>query len=316
MTDTSDYSFFPVRHPKLLEFYTKQKNVFWTPQEIDMSSDREDWDNLDEPSQRFIKFVLCFFAQADGIVIENIMERFQEETSKWKEAKAFYTMQNAMEMIHNETYSLLIETFITNHEEKAKAFNAIQHYPSIGNIASWMIKWLKSDQPLTKRVIAFACVEGVLFSGAFAAIYWIKRKNILHGLTKANEFIARDEGIHKDFGVALYHHLVNEGYERLSEAEVYEIVDESIEVSEKFIREALQVELIGMNADDMIKYVKCTADSLISDLGYEKRYREENPFEWMVSIGITNKTNFFEERVSEYAKPSTGSFTFKVSDDF
>lgn len=316
MTSTTDYAFFPINHPSLLKHYTDQKNVFWTPQEIDMSSDRADWDELDEDSKRFIKFILCFFAQADGIVIENLMERFQSETSKWKEAKAFYTLQNAMEMIHSETYSLLIETFISDPEEKRKAFDAISNYPSIKKIADWMIYWMRSDAPLTERVIAFACVEGVIFSGAFAAIYWIKRKNILHGLTKANEFIARDEGIHKDFGVTLYHHLLSDGDERLSQERVNVIVNSAMDVAEEFIRDALQVDLIGMSADEMTDYVKCTANDLVVNLGYDRIYNVENPFDWMVSIGMTNKTNFFEERVSEYAKAGDGDFEFDEDADF
>lgn len=316
--DFSKYCFLPMKYKTLEKYYHDQKNAFWTPSEIDMSKDREDWINLDEGTQKFLTFVLSFFAQADGIVIENLIENFQRETNEYKEANAFYCMQNAIETIHNETYSLMIETFIQDLKERERALNAIDNYPSIRKIAEWMMKWMHSGRPLMERVIAMACVEGIFFSGAFCAIYWIKKSNKLRGLCKANEFIARDEALHTEFAIALYHHytsVVNK-CPLLEEDIVHSIIKESMEVSENFIRDALNVELIGMNADEMIKYVRCTADRLSMSLGYDKIYGAENPFDWMMLIALPNKTNFFEDTVSEYSKVKTSNFEFEVSDDF
>jgi len=310
-----DYAFLPIKNPRLIKYYTDQKNVFWTPADIDMSGDREDWNKLDDNTKHFIKFILCFFAQADGIVIENLMGRFQEETSKWKEAKAFYAMQNAMETIHNETYSLLIEAFITDNDEKNKAFNAISNYKSIKKIADWIIAWMNSDTPLTERVIAFCCVEGVLFSGAFAAIYWVKRLNILKGLCKSNEYIQRDECIHKDFGCELYHFLQTQGFDKVTDKRVREIIESCMVVVEEFINDALKVDLIGMNSSELLDYVKCTADNLSEQLGYKKVFEVENPYDWMATIGMTNKTNFFEDRVTEYSQ-NDSKFSFEEKEDF
>jgi len=317
MTSSTKYSYLPLDYPILDTFYQKQKEVLWTPQEIDMSHDRYDWDKLNDNEKRFIEFILCFFAQADGIVIENLFENFQAETGQIKEARAFYAVQNFIETVHNETYSLLIDTFIRDAERKEMAFNAIDNYPSIKAISELIFKWMNKERPLTERIVAFCCVEGVLFSGAFAAIYWIKRKNLLSGLCKANEFIARDEAIHTTFGVALYHTFtgIRHDFPLLSQQRVFEIIDEFMNTSESFIRDALQVDMIGMCADDMVDYVKCTADVLCESLGYEKRYCKINPFDWMTIIGMPNKTNFFEDRPSEYAKSSSNDFTFKIDVD-
>ncbi len=308
----SKYCFLPMKYPKLLQYYEKQRDAFWTPGEIDMGKDRSDWLSLEPAERKFLTFILAFFAQADGIVIENLIENFQRETSEIKEVNAFYCMQNAMEMIHNETYSMMIETFIQDLQEREKALNAIDNYPSIKKIADWMMMWMKSDSPLMERVIAFACVEGIFFSGAFCAIYWIKKSNKLRGLCKANEFIARDEALHTEFAIALYHHYTSVGKRAplLDQKVVYSIIGSAMNVAEEFIRDALHVELIGMNAEEMIQYVKCTADSLITSLGYEALYNVENPFDWMMMIALPNKTNFFEDTVSEYSKNKKNDFNF------
>lgn len=307
--DFSKYSYFPIKYPTLERFYQDQKDVFWTPGEIDYSKDRNDWDKLDENTKKFIKFILFFFAQADGIVNENLIENFKKQTSEYKEARNFYAAQEFIEVIHNETYSLLIETFIRDSEEKKKAFNAIKYYPSIRKIAEWMFSWMDKKRNLMERLIAFACVEGIFFSGAFAAVYWIKKKNILPSLCKANEFIARDEGIHTRFAIELYKVMtdVDHKHERLSEETVHKIIKSAMEVAEEFNRDALCVDLIGMNADDMIDYVKCTADTLSSSLGYNRIYKVDNPFEWMLVIGLPNKANFFETRPTEYARQESDS---------
>jgi ribonucleoside-diphosphate reductase beta chain len=315
--DYSQYSFFPIERGDLIAFYQRQKAVVWSPQELDVSRDRSDWDNLDDGTKTFIKFILFFFAQADGIVNENLITHFKQETSFFKEATFFYSAQEYIETIHNETYSILIETFIRDRQEKMRGYNAIKHYPSISKIADWMFEWMNSERSLTERVVAFACVEGIFFSSAFAAIYWIKRRNILQGLCKANEWIARDEALHTEFAVALYHELTKERFSRLPEDTVHSIIKSAVTVSESFVRDALQVDLIGMNADDMVDYVKCTGDVVSMSFGYNSIYKVENPFTWMAVISLPNRSNFFESKVSEYAKPADDAdMTFDLDADF
>lgn len=312
-----DYSFFPIKNPRLEEYYQKQKNMFWTPQEIDYSEDRQQWDSLDDDTKKFLEFILFFFSQADGIVNENLIENFKRETSVYKEASFFYAMQEAIEVIHNETYSLLIETFIRDEEKKAKAFNAISHFPSIRALAEWMFSWMNKDIPLSERVIAFSCVEGVFFTSAFAAVYWIKKRNILQGLCKANEFIARDEALHTEFAVSLYHTLVKDSPEaELSRERVFEILGSAAQVSETFIRDALHVDLVGLSGDDMVNYMKCTVNSLSTSLGYGNIFDVENPFPWMSVIALPNKSNFFETKVSEYGRQATSDYTFDLDIEF
>ena len=316
--DLSKYSFFPIKYHTLENFYQRQKDMFWTPAEIDFRTDRLDYEMLDENSREFIKFILLFFSQADGIINENLIDNFKKETSCYKEAGHFYAAQEFMEVIHNETYSMLIETLIRDPEEKAKAFNAIKYYPSIRKIADWIFEWMKNDRPLMERVIAFACVEGMMFSGAFAAIYWIKRRNILKGLTKSNEWISKDEGLHFEFAIELYRVMTRpeEKHEPLSEKRVYEIIGSAMNATEDFTRHALKVDLIGMNADDMISYVKCIANNLSESLGYRKLYEVENPFDWMAVIGLSNKSNMFETVVSEYARVGESNYEFKLDSEF
>jgi ribonucleoside-diphosphate reductase subunit M2 len=315
--DSSQYSFFPIKYHILESYYQKQKDMVWTAQEIDYLGDRSDWDRLDKDSKTFIKFVLFFFAQTDGILCVNL-SNFKAETSMYKEAGYFYAAQEFMEVTHNETYSMLIEALIRDPVEKHKAFNAIKYYPSIGNIANWMFKWMDNSIPLAERVIAFACIEGILFSSAFAAIYWIKRKNILHGLCQANFFIARDEALHTEFAVALYHVMtgIDKKFESVSEKRVHEIISSSVKIAEDFTRDALKVELIGMNSDDMISYIKCTANRLSESFGYKKIYDVENPFDWMLVIGLPNKSNFFESKPTEYARQCASEFNFDLELDF
>ena len=319
--DFTKYSYFPIKYPILEKYYQLQKQMFWTAQEIEYQDDRRDWDQLDPDTKNFIKFILFFFVQADGIINENLVENFKCETSVYKEARMFYAAQQFVEVGHNETYSMLIETFIRDPDEKMKAFNAIKYYPSIREIANWIFKRMKSSCPLIERIIAFACVEGIFFSSAFAGIYWIKRKNILKGLCKANEFIARDEALHTEFAVALYHVMTEIDTspgrcEPLSETRVHEIIGEAMIVAEKFTRSALRVDLVGMNADDMVAYVKCTANRLAESLGYKKLYKIKNPFDWMAVIGLPNKSNFFETRVSEYGRQSKADFEFDLNAEF
>ena len=310
MTDSDDfrkYSFFPIEHENLLKYYRLQFDMIWTAQEIDMSQDRHDWATLDPKTQRLIKFVLCFFAQADGLVIENISKRFQDESSDLlKEAGHFYAVQNLVETVHNEMYSIMIDVFITDPNERDRALNAIQHYPEIHDIAAWMKKWMESDRPLRDRVIAFGCIEGIIFVALFVAIWYIKRQNKLPGLCKANEFIARDEALHALFAIELYHtlKLKETGWPKKEEEEktVVGIVKEAVGIAENMIKKSLKQDLIGLKVDDLIEYVHMTADNLVTQLGFTPIFRASNPFEWMVAIGIPNRTNFFEQRVSEYSK--------------
>lgn len=301
----SQLAFLPIVNPRLEYYYQRQKELFWTAQEIDYIGDRDQWDSLDENSKKFIKSMLFLFAQIDGIINDNLIENFKKETRELaKECSMFYAIQEAIEWGHNETYSMLIQTFIRDPEEQHKGLNAIQNYPSIKQIAIWSYTYMDSSIPLTERLIAFACVEGVIITDAFASIYWIKRKNILHALTKANEWIARDEGIHTQFAVELYHHmtLLWKSHELVSESRVHEIISSAVSVAENFINEAMNVSLIGINSEDMVQYVKCTADALAKSLGYDPIYNVLNPFLWMDVIALPNKTNFFESRVSEYAR--------------
>lgn len=302
--DFSRLSYFPIDCVICESYFKKLLSVHWVAQEIPYASDRDDWRTLDDNTQRFVKFMLMLFAQADGLVNENLISRFKDDVSYIKDAKNFYAAQELNEIVHNQTYSLLIETFFSDPEEKKQAFNAIKYNPSIRKIADWVLKWMRSDAPLTERVIAFACLEGVFFSSAFAAIYWIKQKNVLKGLCKANEFIARDEGIHTEFAMALYHIITvgkHKRYDALPQERVHTIVSEAVLVIEEFNKEALPVDLVDINADDMIKYVKFVADSLVGGLGYEKLYDQDNPFDWMTLICLPNKSNFFETLVTEYS---------------
>jgi ribonucleotide reductase beta subunit family protein with ferritin-like domain len=316
--DVARFSFLPIKHHNLIKKYHEQKKVMWMPGEIDMAADRADWDKLDENTKQFLKFILAFFAQFDGIVNENIDINFAQDVKHIKEAGFFYKAQEFMETLHNETYSLMIESFIRNDDEKQKMFNAIAHYKSIAEIAQWAAQWMNPHLPLTHRLLAFACIEGVLFTGAFCSIYWIKKRSILKGLCKANEFIARDEAIHTEFAAELYTTLTTITYEHppITREDALAIINSFIVVTEVFVKDALHVDLIGMSSYDMMAYIKCAADSLLRQFRHESYFNCPNPFTWMATIGLKNKTNFFEETVSEYSKNTDNDFTFTTDEPF
>jgi ribonucleotide reductase beta subunit family protein with ferritin-like domain len=279
--------------------YKQSVAVFWTPEEIDFSRDGEHWASLNDNERHFIKRILAFFAGSDGIVQENLATRFQREVSS-QVVKLFYAFQNAMEGIHSETYSLLIDTYVKNEEEKNMLFQAIDTIPCIRKKADWALKWIDSEDNFAKRLIAFACVEGIFFSGAFCSIFWLKKRGLMPGLTFSNELISRDEGLHTLFAIALYHTLDV----KLTEEEIREIVIQAVAIEKEFICDALPCSLIGMNSKMMSQYIEFVADRLAVQLGIQKIYKTQNPFEFMELISLEGKTNFFEKKVSEYSRPT------------
>ena len=289
---------FPIRYPKVYEAYKRAEASFWTAEELDLASDARDFDEkLTEPERHFITHVLAFFASSDAIVNENIVERFSSEV-QIQEARLFYGFQTAMEGIHSETYGLLIEQLVKDPAEKERLFDAIHTIPCIKAKADWARKWISSSNSFAERLVAFAVVEGIFFSGAFCAIFWLKKRGLMPGVTFSNELISRDEGLHTDFACLLYSMLERP----LSVHRVYEIVGEAVAHEIEFITVALSCRLIGMNAELMEQYVKFVADRLLVALGYAKLYDATNPFDWMELISLQGKTNFFEKRVSEYQK--------------
>ncbi len=292
------YVLFPIEKPDIWERYKQHEACFWTTEEIDLSSDLTDWnDKLNDDERHFVKSVLAFFAASDGIVNENLAENFINEV-QYTEAKCFYGFQIMMENIHSETYSLLIDTYIHDNDEKAKLFRAIENFPAIKKKAEWAIKWINSPN-FQERVIAFAAVEGIFFSGSFCAIFWLKKRGLMPGLTFSNELISRDEGIHRDFACLLHNnHIVN----KVSPERIKEIVTSALEIEREFITEALPARLIGMNDELMSQYLEFVTDHLLVSLGCEKVYNTKNPFDFMEMISLQGKTNFFEKRVSEYQK--------------
>lgn len=289
---------FPIEHHDIWKFYKESEASFWTAEEIDLSQDVTDWETkLNSDEQHFIKHVLAFFAASDGIVNENLAENFVNEV-QYTEAKFFYGFQIMMENIHSETYSLLIDTYIKDKEEQNKLFNAIDTIPAIKKKAEWAIKWIGSES-FIERLIAFAAVEGIFFSGSFCSIFWLKKRGLMPGLTFSNELISRDEGMHCDFACHLYnHHIVN----KLSQERIKEIICGALEIEKEFIIESLPVKLIGMNSDLMSQYLEFVTDRLLVSLGVPKVYNSENPFDFMQNIALQGKTNFFEKRVAEYQK--------------
>jgi len=289
---------FPIKHDDIWSFYKKAEASFWTAEEIDLSPDLIDWENkLTEDERYFIKHVLAFFAASDGIVNENLAENFVAEV-QYTEAKFFYGFQIAMENIHSETYSLLIDTYIKNTEDKRGLFNAIETMECVKKKADWALRWI-DEGSFAERLIAFAAVEGIFFSGSFCSIFWLKKRGLMPGLAFSNELISRDEGLHCDFACLLYNnHLVN----KLPEEQVRSIILDAVEIEKEFILEALPVRLIGMNSDLMSQYIEFVADRLLSELGCKKEYNSTNPFDFMDMISIQGKTNFFEKRVAEYQK--------------
>ena len=292
------YVIFPIQHEPFWKMYKRAEANFWTAEELDLSKDLNDWIKLNENEKYFIKNILAFFAASDGIVNENLVERFCQEV-QILEAKFFYGFQIAMENIHSETYSLLIDTYIKDVEEKTKLLNAVDHIPSIKKKADWALKWINDkNSPFSHRVVGFAAVEGIFFSGAFCSIFWLKKRGLMPGLCHSNELISRDEGLHTEFAVLMYQNLVD----KPSPETIKEIIVNAVSIEKEFITESLSCELIGMNADLMNQYIHYVADRLLLMFGLEKVYHSENPFDWMEMISVQGKTNFFEKRVSEYQK--------------
>ena len=289
---------FPIKHHDIWEWYKKMEASFWTAEEIDLSQDLNDWNNkLSEDERYFVKHILAFFAASDGIVNENLAENFVNEV-QYAEAKFFYGFQIMMENIHSETYSLLIDTYVKDEAEKDDLFNALEVFPAIKKKADWALKWIESDS-FAERLIAFAAVEGIFFSGAFCSIYWLKNRGLMPGLTFSNELISRDEGVHCDFAVHLHnHHLVN----KVPKERIRSIIVDALNIEREFITESLPVSLIGMNAVLMTQYLEFVADRLLVELGCDREYNTSNPFDFMDMISLQGKTNFFEKKVAEYQK--------------
>jgi ribonucleotide reductase beta subunit family protein with ferritin-like domain len=294
------YVMFPVEDQDIWKSYKKQMDCFWRAEEVDLSKDYRDWEKLNDKERHFIKMVLAFFAASDGIVLENLGIRFMSEV-QISEARAFYGFQIMMENIHSEMYSLLIDSYIKDREEKDKLFKAVENFDCIKKKADWAIKWINDKRSaFATRLVAFACVEGIFFSGSFCAIYWLKKRGLMPGLTFSNELISRDEGMHTDFAVLLYSKLQR----KINKNKIYEIIKEAVSIEKEFICEALPCRLIGMNQDSMKQYIEFVADRLVVQLGYDKIYNSANPFDFMEMISIEGKTNFFEKRVGDYSLSS------------
>jgi len=288
---------FPIQHKDIWEFYKMAEASFWTAEEIDLSQDMKDWENLTEGETHFIKHVLAFFAASDGIVNENLAENFVAEV-QYTEAKFFYGFQIAMENVHSETYSLLIDTYVKDNKEKDKLFNAIETMDCVKKKADWALRWIDEGN-YAERLIAFAAVEGIFFSGSFCSIFWLKKRGLMPGLTFSNELISRDEGLHCDFACLLYNnHLIN----KLSKEKITSIITDAVEIEKEFVTDSLPVKLIGMNADLMCQYIEFVADRLLQELECDKVYGSSNPFDFMEMISLQGKTNFFEKRVGDYQK--------------
>jgi ribonucleoside-diphosphate reductase beta chain len=292
---------FPIRFQSLWNFYKKAEASFWTAEELDLVADKRDWERLSDGQRHFIETVLAFFAASDGIVNENLAANFMSEV-QIPEARCFYGFQIAIENIHSETYSQLIETFVTDKNRQIELFQGLRTFPSIEAKGRWALKWTnRSQASFGARLVAFACVEGISFSSSFCAIFYLKKQGLMcHGLGKSNELIARDEGLHRDFACALFGLLTDE--QKPPVEMVHQIIRECVDVERQFVTEALPVALIGMNADHMTDYVEFVADALCVALGVPKIYQSQNPFDWMETIALSGKTNFFEARVTEYAK--------------
>jgi ribonucleotide reductase beta subunit family protein with ferritin-like domain len=298
MDNPNRFVLFPIKYDRVWEMYKKHVASFWTAEEIDLGQDLVDWDTkLNDDERHFLTTILAFFAASDGIVLENLGVRFMKEV-QIPEARCFYGFQLAMENIHSETYSLLIDTYIRDSALKAKTFNAMEEMECVARKARWAIKWTDSTSSFAHRLVAFAAVEGIFFSGSFCSIFWLKKRGLMPGLTFSNELISRDEGLHTDFACLLYSML----QKKLTQKEVEAIICESVDIEKSFVTDALPVSLIGMNATLMQQYIEFCADRLFDALGHEKVYHTKNPFEWMEMISLQGKTNFFDKRVGEYQK--------------
>ncbi len=288
---------FPIQHDDIWAWYKKSEASFWTAEEIDLSADQSDWEKLTDDERHFIKHVLAFFAASDGIVNENLAENFVSEV-QYTEAKFFYGFQIMMENIHSETYSLLIDTYIKDNKEKDYLFNAIENLDCVKKKADWALRWIDQGN-FAERIVAFAAVEGIFFSGSFCSIFWLKKRGLMPGLTFSNELISRDEGMHCDFACMLYNdHIVN----KLDKEVLQKVIVDAVDIEKEFVTDSLPVRLIGMNAEMMCTYIEFVADRLLNSLGNEKVYNVENPFPWMDMISLQGKTNFFEKRVGDYQK--------------
>ena len=294
--NVSRFSLFPIVHNDIWKLYKKMVGCFWTPEEIDLSKDMKDWISLTNDERYFIKMILAFFASADGVVMDNLGTRFLSDV-KWSELTCAYSIQLFIEAIHSETYSLLIDTYITEDEDKKELFNAIENFPCIERKQRWAMKWIQSSKSFAERVVAFACVEGIFFSGSFCAIFWLKKRGLMPGLTFSNELISRDEGMHTDLACLVYKNLVN----KLDKETIYKIVREAVEAEKEFIIDALPCRLIGMNSDLMSQYIEVVADRIIMQLGYKSIYNKKNPFGFIELISLEQKTNFFESRNASYS---------------
>ncbi|KAI8646809.1 ribonucleoside-diphosphate reductase small chain [Parasitella parasitica] len=296
--NTRRFCLFPIKYHEIWQFYKKAEASFWTAEEIDLSKDQHDWETkMNENERYFISRVLAFFASADGVVNENLVQNFCDEV-KIPEAKCFYGFQIAIENIHAETYSLLIDTYIKDSAEKEMLFDAIETIPCIKRKADWAFKWISGNDSFAERLVAFAAVEGIFFSGSFASIFWLKKRGLMPGLTFSNELISRDEGLHTDFACLLFTHLKKTP----SQERVKSILVEAVEIEQEFLTDALPVNLIGMNAKLMCQYIEFVADRLMVALGFDKIYNASNPFDFMDMISLQGKTNFFEKRVSDYQR--------------
>jgi ribonucleotide reductase beta subunit family protein with ferritin-like domain len=308
MSSSDDrYVLFPLKYPALWDMYKKHIASFWTVEEINFSRDQKDWATLTPKEQRFIKHVLAFFAASDGIVMENLAVRFLSDVSI-PEARNFYAFQIASESIHSECYSLLIDTYIKDPAEKTHLFHAMNTMPAVASKATWAITWISSSKSFATRLLAFAIVEGVFFSGSFCAIFWLKKRGKMPGLTFSNELISRDEGLHVSFACLMYSMVAAE--DKLPTSQVHDMVGRAVSIEKLFVCDAIPVELIGMNSSLMSQYIEYVADHLLLTLGYPKLYQSSNPFEWMEMISLTGKTNFFERPVGEYQRAAAvTSFT-------
>jgi ribonucleotide reductase beta subunit family protein with ferritin-like domain len=291
------FTTFPIRYPDLWALYKKAVGSFWTVEEIDLAADLKDWENLKLEERNFIKMVLAFFAASDGIVMENIDLNFSKDV-QISEARSFYAYQSFNESIHAETYSLMIDKLVKDPEEASLLMSSIEHVPAIKEKAQWALEWLAKDAPFAQRLVAFACVEGIFFSGSFCAIFWLKKRGLMPGLSFSNELISRDEGLHQEFAVTLYSNLQN----KCPPGDIQKIVQSAVEIETHFITEALPCKLIGMDATEMTQYIQFVADRLLNQLGEAAIYGVRNPFDWMENISLEGKTNFFEKRVGDYSK--------------
>lgn len=314
ISDDSRYVMFPIKYDDIWQMYKKQVDCFWRPEEIDLTKDIQDWATLNNDEKHFISMILAFFAASDGIVMENLALRFMSDI-QISEARAFYSFQIAMENIHSHTYSLLIDTYIKDNLQKNILFNAIDNYDCIKKKSEWAKKWINDNRSgFATRLVAFACIEGIFFSGAFCSIYWLKKRGLMPGLTFSNELISRDEALHTEFAILLYSKMIK----KINKSKVYDIIKEAVEIETEFICQSLSCRLIGMNSDLMTQYIKFVADRLSVQLGYDKIYNVTNPFSFMELISLESKVNFFEKRVSDYAlaTKNKNEEIFDLNDNF